>query len=324
MDFGQIIKQAWQMPWRHKLILKIALIMSIPSAISYGIMMAQYMFFFPPMRHLFNPELMRDPLFMEQWIEQNQRWTQSISWLSLFSTPLSLVSTAFLLIGAIMIVKIVQQLKSDNGELVFAEIKQQSLAIIVRVFLLNLLLYVIMMVTMIGSMVAIVIGSMVTFGLGLLCLVPLWIIFSFLIRGIFTQTNIALIIEDLSITDAIKYGWELLKQNLGNLTIISILLGIISALISMVMIMPGFIIGLFLPETSNLLKITLLVIFTLLSFVGYTLSFAFSSTGWVLAYFNLPKKPGQPSAPKQPSAQLKGISALANVEDVLAQRKSES
>lgn len=326
MDFGHILKQAWQIPWQHKLILKIALVSSIPNTMIIAIMIVQLMFFFPStsLELLVNPDVMNEPLFMQQWIEQNQQISQRINWNSLLSSPLSLLSAASLLIGAVMIVKIVQQLKSGNENLVFTEIKQLSLDIMVRVFLLNLLLYVIMMVAMVGSMVAIFIGGMVTFGLGLLCLVPLWIILLFLIRGIFTQTNIALIIEDLSITDAIKYGWELLKQNLGDLTIISILLGIISTLISMVMVMPGFIIGLFLPETSNLLKITLLVVFTLLSFVGYTLSFAFSSTGMVLTYFNLPKKPGQPAEPEQRSAQLKDISALSNVEDALEQRKGES
>lgn len=85
--------------------------------------------------------------------------------------------------------------------------------------------------------------TIITFGLGLICLIPLSCLLipvGFLISIVIEQANVALVVEDLGMLDALKRGWNISRENLGSMAVMGLILilgaGIMTFIISIPLI----------------------------------------------------------------------------------------
>lgn len=89
--------------------------------------------------------------------------------------------------------------------------------------------------------------SILTLGIGLVCLLPLLCLLIPLGIGlsIYTQlAQIALIVEDLDLPDAFRRGWEVLRENIGEVLIMALLLGVGGFVAGLVLMVPFILLAL--------------------------------------------------------------------------------
>ncbi|MCJ7701272.1 MAG: hypothetical protein MUO62_06785, partial [Anaerolineales bacterium] len=55
---------------------------------------------------------------------------------------------------------------------------------------------------------------------------------------IFEQVNIAIVLEDLNIPDGLKRGWEVFRENIGNMIVMSLILVVGGAIVGIVIALP--------------------------------------------------------------------------------------
>ena len=199
-------------------------------------------------------------------------------------------------------------LKAEQGaeRLTFSELWREGLAYFWRVFGLNLLIGVLIFLAVVLFAIAAVVLTIGTLGIFVLCLLPLICLFipvAWAVSVIVEQANIALVVENLSITEAIKRGWQVVRDNLGNMIVMSLILILGVSLIG------GAIIGLpllivFAPAVAGAVNGTADairngLIFSGLLFLVY-LPFllalsgvlrAYTSSAWTLTYLRLTHKP---------------------------------
>jgi hypothetical protein len=174
------------------------------------------------------------------------------------------------------------------------------------VFGLNLLIGVFVFLAILVLTILGVVLTVGTLGIFVLCLLPiicLIIPVMWAVSVIVEQANIALVVENLGIIDAIKRGWQVVWSNIGNMIVMSLIL------ILGVSIIGGAIIGLPLlavaapavagavAGTTEALRNGLIV--SGLLFIVY-LPFllvlsgilrAYTSSAWTLTYLRLTHKP---------------------------------
>jgi hypothetical protein len=149
-----------------------------------------------------------------------------------------------------------------------------------------------------------------TLGIFILCLVPLICLFipvAWAVSIIVEQANVALVVENLDIIDAIKRGWQVVWDNIGNMIVMSLILllgvsligGAIIGLPLLIVVAPA-VAGVAAGTTvairnglifSGLLFIVYLPVLLLLSGILR----AYTSSAWTLTYLRLTHQP----SPKQ-------------------------
>jgi len=98
----------------------------------------------------------------------------------------------------------------------------------------------------------------VTIGLGFVCLQPLFLLMyplMLVLYGIIEESQAAVVVDDLGVTDAIQRGWELVKANFWRIILISLIVYLgITILGSIVMIpfmIPFFFMPFFMQDASS-------------------------------------------------------------------------
>jgi hypothetical protein len=146
-----------------------------------------------------------------------------------------------------------------------------------------------------------VLMSVLTLGIGLICLFPLicLLVPVGIAISIFTLlTQIALIVEDLDIVAAFQRAWEVFRSNLGNVIVMGLILGIggfvvglIIAIPFVLMVLPfvtGLIVG---TDTSSLAGLSVTIIGILLyvpvALVASGIKRTFITGSWTLTYRDL-------------------------------------
>jgi len=151
------------------------------------------------------------------------------------------VLVAFLTtVGRIGLYRGTMQADQGAASLSFGELFSGSLPYFWRVFFLNLLigLGILLVALLIAGLV--ILGTVVTFGLMLICLIPLVCLivpFGWLVGVWIEQANIAIVVENLGIVDGLKRGWQVFRDNIGTMIVMGLILIIGVGMIG------GFIIG---------------------------------------------------------------------------------
>lgn len=103
---------------------------------------------------------------------------------------------------------------------------------------------IIAVITIIAVLIVIVPGvilSVATFGLGLLCFLPLICIFVIIamLFGLVVQfAQIGVVVDNLPVFDSLRRGWEVFRANLANTIILAIIVGVIGIVVSLVLALP--------------------------------------------------------------------------------------
>lgn len=142
--------------------------------------------------------------------------------------------------GRVGLVRGTLQAESGAERLEFSELFRGGLPYFWRVFGLNLLVGLVLFVVIGGLILAGIIGSVATLGLGVLCLLPLICLLvplTIAVDVVIKQANIAIISENLSIMNGLQRGWAICRDNVGNMIVMALILGVGNAVV-------GFLIGL--------------------------------------------------------------------------------
>jgi hypothetical protein len=159
-----------------------------------------------------------------------------------------------------------------------------------------------------------------TFGVGLLCLLPLICLLvpiSWLISVWLEQANISMIVEESAMLAALRKAWDVITQNLGTYLVMAIILGLLGLVVSVLVILPflpiaiPFLTGAVINSQSLLTAGTIV---SLVCFVVYLpvlvlasgITTTYTISAWSLTYLRLTRLPSAPAAPIVPEPLLEG------------------
>lgn len=113
---------------------------------------------------------------------------------------------------------------ADGGaeKLTVGELFSSSLPYFWRVFFLNLIVGLCIMLAVVILVVPLAISIV-----GIACLIPLICLFvplSWLITIVVSQANVAIVVENLGMMEGLRRGWEVVRANIGNYFLMSLIL----------------------------------------------------------------------------------------------------
>lgn len=238
MDYGEVLSQAWKIIWKHKVLWIFGILAGCArggggggggGGAGGGAPSNN-----PPGTSPISPEVQR--LF-----ESFGQWIGDHLWIVVAFVVLILVLAALnIFLGTIGRIALIRgTFRADGGaeRLGFGELFQESLPFFWRVFGLSLLIGLAFLVVL-APIIAL---GVLTAGIGFLCLLPLICILvplAWVTGVIMQQADAAMVIEDLSLTDGVRRGWNVLKQNLGPLVIVWLITVVIGFVIGIVIALP--------------------------------------------------------------------------------------
>ena len=227
MDFGEVLNKAWKIIWKFKVLWLFGILAGCGQG-SGGGSSSNYKSFNTSNGNL-PPELRR--FFAQIGRFFNTADTGEIlliiGGLILFFLILWLVMLSLSTVGKVGLIQ--GTVKADQGGdiLTFGELFESGKPFFWRILGLNFLLGFIITAATLLLILPIIGITAITMGIGLICLFPLICIFIpvvWLANIVIEQANIALIVEDLGIRAAIIRGWEIVRDNSGNMAIMALIL----------------------------------------------------------------------------------------------------
>jgi len=310
MDFGYVLKRAWQIIWKFKVLWIFGILASCGQASGSGGSNSGYRFSIQ--ENNVSPQIER---FFSQL-------NPGIIWMLIvigIIIVLALVVLAILLgtVGRVGLIRGTMKAEQGAERLTFGELWRDGLTYFWRVFGLNLLIGVTVFLIILALGIIAVVLTIGTLGLFILCLLPiicLLVPVMWAVSVIIEQANVALVVENLSITEAIKRGWKVVWENIGTMIVMSLILilgvgiigGIIIGLPLLIVAAPA-VVGVTTGTTeairnglivSGLLFIVYLPFLLVLSGILR----AYTSSAWTLTYLRVTNKPSalQLEAPGTP------------------------
>lgn len=308
-NFGEILTRAWHITWKYKVLWIFGILAgcsqgggnggggssSGPTDYSNG----PSDFNLPPEIQRFLPMLER----FGNWVTEN--WWIFIV-LGLVVLLLILLSIFLGTIGRIGLIKGSYQAEQGAENLAFGELFSASLPYFWRVLGLSFLVGLAFLVILLPL---VLIGAL-TAGVGFLCLLPLICLLIpvlWAVNLIIEQANRAIVLEDRSMLDAFKRGWEILKGNPGPLIVMSLILfgisfavGIVIALPILMTIFPA-IFALVMNEgrsfTPLYIAIGVLCLYAPISWLLSGILNTFVHSAWTLTWMRLTNKPASLETP---------------------------
>ena len=228
MDIGSVLSRAWQIIWKNKVLWIFGILAGCGSA-NYGS---------SNFRYSVERRDMPIPPQIERFFDQIPDWQIALL-IGVFILVVLLIVVVAIFLGTIGRVGLIRgTMQADQGaaRLEFGELFNGSLPYFWRVFLLNLLVGLAFAVVIILTVITLAITIV-----GLICLIPLICLLvpiGWLVNIITEQASIAIVVENLGILDGLRRGWDVVRNNLGTIIVMGLILVLGVGLIG------GFIIGL--------------------------------------------------------------------------------
>ena len=301
MDFGYVLKRAWQIIWKFKVLWIFGILASCGQAGSSGGSNSGFRFS--------GQDINAGPQIERFFNQLNPALIAMLLGLGIFFV-LALIVLAILLgtIGRVGLIRGTMKAEQGAERLTFGELWGDGLKYFWRVFGLNLLVGVTIFVAVLVVFIFGAILTGITFGMFLFCLIPLICLFipvMWAVSVVIEQANIALVVENLGITDAINHGWRVVRDNIGTMIVMSLILFLGVGLIGGVIIgIPLLIVGApmmmgVVTGTSDALRngmlvsgVLFLVYLPILLLLSGILR-SYTTSAWTLTYLRLTTGPSQ-------------------------------
>ncbi len=256
MNFSDILSRAGKIIWKHKVLWLFGLLASCGRGGSGGSGGGTN---FNVGGSAPNPQI---PPGMRRFVFDVQRFFENIeSWqlaaiiigVLLLMLALMLLSLALQTIGRVGLIQGAALADEGAERLTFGELFESGRPFFWRILGLNLLLGLATFAGLMLTIVPMALIGVVTAGIGFLCLLPLICLLVPLFWAvgiIIEQANIALVLEDQSILEAIQRGWEVFRQNLGEYIAMGLILGIGNAVVGVILALP--LLFVFLPAALSI------------------------------------------------------------------------
>lgn len=252
MDIGEVLSRAWKIIWKHKILWVFGILASCGQggggggggggSSNTGVQYSQGEGNIPPgiERFFFD---------VERFFNQIEVW-QIVAIVAVIVLIVLIMWFIALILSTIGRIGLIQgtALADEDEEaerFTFRQLFDSGKPFFWRVLGLNVLIGLVIFVTVMLLILPMIGITVLTFGIGMLCMLPLICLLipvSWAISIILQQANSALILEDLDIITAIKRGWEVFRNNLGNILVMALILGIGGTIISVIMALPIFLI----------------------------------------------------------------------------------
>jgi hypothetical protein len=248
MDFGRVLRRSWEIIWTNKVLWVFGILAScgsrsggsgggggnVGSSFQGGDPTGQL----PPQMQQFFQNI-------ERWFETTPEDQLILYGLLFIFGILLLVLITWLvgLYGKSALISGVLQVEAGRQP-TFGEIWSAGWAPFGRVVGLNTILGLLAFLAVALFIIPFVIFGALTAGIGILCLLPLLCLLIPLGFGysVYTElANVAVVKEGRGATDAMERAWSLLRNNLGNLALMAIILVIGSFIVGIVVAIPIFI-----------------------------------------------------------------------------------
>lgn len=236
LEFAKILTRSWQIIWKHKVLWIFGVLAGFANGSSSGNSGSN--------RSSYNSNGNTPPFSngqFDQWNDQAREFIQQylliIIAVCLVVAILSFIFYALGMMGRIGIIKGVQKVESGAETLAFGELWSESMPYFWRFFGLNFLLGLAFAIIIIP----LVLVGVLTAGVGFVCILPiicLLIPIGWALSLILEQAQVAIVLENLSMLDGFKRGWEVAKPNVGGVIVMALILGIASFFISLVIALP--------------------------------------------------------------------------------------
>ena len=234
MDFGEVLTRGWKIIWKHKILWIFGIFAGCARGGGGGGSGGSRVSGSAPSGQ--NPF----PQF-EQYMTQFGDWIGNHIWVVVvFILAILVLVVLSILLGTIGRIGLMKgTVKADGGaeRLGFGELWSESLPFFWRIFLLSFLVGLAFLVILIPLIVL----GVVTAGVGFLCLIPVICVMvplAFVLGLVLQQAELAIVIEDLTIMDGVRRGWNVFKQNLGPVLIIWLILLVIGFVAGIVIAIP--------------------------------------------------------------------------------------
>jgi hypothetical protein len=255
MDFGEILTRAWKIIWKHKILWLFGILASCGQGGGGGSGGSRggggnVNFDFSSGDPSIPPEWQR---FFFQFERQLTRFFDQIeTWhivlfvvlIILFMLIVTAITLAVSTVGRVGLIQGTVQADQTDDELeklTFVELFNSGKPFFWRVLGLNLLIGLAVFVLVLLIMLPVIALTVVTMGIGMFCLIPLICLLipvGWLAGIIIQQVNIALVVEDLGIIESLQRGWEIFRENIGNLVVIGLILGVGRFIIGLIIAVP--------------------------------------------------------------------------------------
>ncbi len=237
MDFGEVLGRAWKITWKYKVLWIFGILAGCSQGGGGGGGSGS------SGSRVSGPDASFPQL--NQYSNQFSAWIASHLWVvAVFVLVIFLIAVAAAMLGAMGRIGLIKgTFKAEGGaeHLGLAELWDESRPYFWRIFLLALLVGLAAVIVVL-TLIALGIGlTVVTFGLGALCLVPLVCLMVpalWLLSIVVQQAETAIVLENLGIMDGLQRGWDVFKKNVGPMLIMWLILAVIGIVVGIALAIP--------------------------------------------------------------------------------------
>jgi len=301
MDFGYVLKRAWEIIWKFKVLWIFGILASCGQASGSSGSNSGYRF--SSHESNISPQIQR-------FFNQLDLSVIAILIAIGIIIALALIVLAILLgtVGRVGLIRGTMKAEQGAERLTFGELWSDGLTYFWRVFGLNLIIGLIIFAVILALFIVGAILTGLTLGLFLVCLIPLICLIipvMWAVSVVIEQANVALVVENLSITEGIKRGWQVVWANLGTMIVMSLILilgvGLIGGAIiglPLLVVAAPLVVGVT-TGTAEAIRNGLLVsgvffiIYLPVLLVLSGILRAYTSSAWTLTFLRLTHKPSQ-------------------------------
>jgi hypothetical protein len=310
MEIGAVLTRAWQITWKYKILWLFGILASCGSgggggnssggSSGNGGSSSSLYHFDKDGFHLLGQ--LPAALFngLTRWVDDTSPWLIFLFVIIGIGIAALLIALAITLgtIGRIGLIQGTVKVEAGAERLGFGELFKGGLPYFWRVLLLALLVAVCAVFVALFILVPV---GIFTCGLGFLLFLP----FAWLVAVIVEQASAAIVVDNLSIIDGLRKGWEVIRDNLGIMIIMSLILylllgllvGLILALPAILLAMPVIMAGVAAAVTGApfifgggiLIMIALLALYIPIVILVSGVLRTYIGSAWTLTYLKLGK-----------------------------------
>jgi hypothetical protein len=221
MDFGDVLSRAWRIIWQHKVLWIFGILAGCGGA--NGGASGNFRTTFQG--NELPPGVQR---FFDQFATlPNWQIALIVGAIVLAALVLVVLAIFFGTIGRIGVIRGTYDVEQGVARLSFSDLFNDTLPFFWRVFGLNLLVGVAGFFVVIILAVIFIFFTAITLGIGLCFIIPLICLLvplAWLVGVIVEQAIIAIVVENLGLSDGVRRGWEVFKNNFGSMVVMALIL----------------------------------------------------------------------------------------------------
>ena len=241
MDFGKVLTRSWEIIWKHKALWLFGILASCSGNFNFGGGNFNYSVGQEDTRNL-PPEFAR---FFANWERAFSQFfnERNIGWIIAIVCILILIGILFWVIGIYGKVGLIKgTVNAETGQAIgFRSLAGESWPLLGKAVGLSILLFLIPFAIFIVLALIFAAIGVATLGIGLICLIPIicLLIPFFLLYFVYAEmATIALIKEGLTVGEAFSRGWEVFRNNVGNLIGMGLILFVGGILVGIIVSLP--------------------------------------------------------------------------------------